>query len=85
MIRIQVADVISEYSLGEHNGKSTYIETLRPLYNTYIASLKNLRRAHLDRYRNLLVRLHDDCMYVHCHCLPGMLTDITKCKIRCHA
>ncbi|KAG8733447.1 hypothetical protein FRC10_000246 [Ceratobasidium sp. 414] len=56
-----IADIISEHSTGTHVSKPTRIETLRPLFNTYISSLGNLQDANAGRFRNLLMRLHDEC------------------------
>ncbi|KAG9087806.1 hypothetical protein FRC06_002355, partial [Ceratobasidium sp. 370] len=61
LICAMIADIIGEHGTGTHVTKPTRIETLRPLFNTYIGSLDNLRNANAGRLRNLLMRLHDEC------------------------
>ncbi|KAG9074133.1 hypothetical protein FRC06_010913, partial [Ceratobasidium sp. 370] len=58
----RIADIIEEHSSGAHVTKPTRVETLRPLFNTYLGSLSNLQEVNLPRLQNLLMRLHDDCI-----------------------
>ncbi|KAG9079208.1 hypothetical protein FRC06_007887, partial [Ceratobasidium sp. 370] len=57
-----IADIIGEHTSGAHITKPTRVETLRPLFNTHLGSLGNLRQANFSCLQNLLMRLHDDCI-----------------------
>ncbi|KAG9080699.1 hypothetical protein FRC06_006249 [Ceratobasidium sp. 370] len=43
-----IADIIGEHTSGAHITKPTRVETLQPLFNTYLGSLGNLRQANLS-------------------------------------